>query len=134
MLTTVKGEDDTRKEVDVSETVKQQAKMTNKTDPEPPKASPANTLPLEKEMDIQENFEIFRYLAEAMAKCLLDDPEMRSLLSAAMTKIANERPKNNLALLLKQSAEKLKKDFDLEAVAHFVSMTASKDQNITKSR
>ena len=79
-------------------------------------------------MDIQENFEIFRYLAEAMAKCLLDDPEMRSLLMAAMTKIANERPKNNLALLLKQSAERLKKDFDLEAMAHFVSMTPANDQ------
>lgn len=77
---------------------------------------------------MQEHSEFFESLAEAMAKCLLDDTEMRSLLSAAMTKIANERPKKHLALLLGNFAEKLTTDSCLEPVAYLVSMTPSNDR------
>ena len=106
----IKGGEHIHKEANTPEALQQQAEMPNGTDPEPSKASPANTLPLNKEIELQENFETFRYLAEAMARCLLDDAEMRSLLSAAMSKVTNERSKNNLTYLLKQSAEKMTKD------------------------
>ncbi len=63
-----------------------------------------------------------------MAKCLLNDTEMRSLLSGAMTQIANEQPKKKLALLLGHFAEKLTTDSSLEPTACFVSITPSNDR------
>ena len=125
----IKGGEHLDKEADTPELLEQQADMPEETNPEPSKASLVHTIDPNKEIEMQENFEVFKYLAEAMAKCLLDDTEMRSLLSAAMSKLTNERSKNNLAYLLTQSAEKLTKDFTLEAVANFVSMTPSDDQD-----
>ena len=72
--------------------------------------------------------EVSDSLVEATGECLLDDPEMRSLLSAAMTKINNERLKNNLAILLEDFAHGLTKDASLKYVGVFVSVTPSNDR------
>ena len=129
MLITIKGEEDTRKEVDVPEAVEQQAELPKEMLPEPSNASPGHTLPLTQELDMQENIKAFESLAEATAKCLLDDNEMRSLLSAATTKVSNERLTTNLVILLKDFAQRLTTDSSLESVAHFVSVRPSDDQN-----
>lgn len=68
------------------------------------------------------------WLVEATGECLLDDPEMRSLLSAVMIKITTERLKKNPAILLEDFAHGLTTDASLEAVRHFVSVTPSKDR------
>ena len=67
-------------------------------------------------------------LVEATGVCLLDDPEMRSLLSAAMTKITTERLKKNLAILLEDFAHGLTTDATLESVGHCVSLIPSEDR------
>lgn len=71
---------------------------------------------------MQDNIETFESVTEATAKCLLDDSEIRSLLSAATTKIANERLKKNLAILLEDCAHSLITDSDLQSLGHFVSV------------
>ena len=76
---------------------------------------------------MSEYIETSEWLVEATGKCLLDNPEMRSLLSAAMTKITTERLKKNLAILLQDFAHGLTTDASLESVGHFVSVTPSKD-------
>lgn len=123
MLMMIKGEEHIPKETDTPEAFEEQAEMPKEKNPETSMASPANILPLSKEIDMQDNLEIFMSLAEDMAKCLLDDTEMRFLLSAAMGKIANVRLKRNLAILLEDFALRLTAVSNLESVAHFVSLT-----------
>ncbi len=55
MLITIKGEEDTRKEVDVPDAVEQQAEMPKETNPETSMASLVHTIHLIKRHDLREN-------------------------------------------------------------------------------
>ena len=75
---------------------------------------------------MSEYIETSEWLLEATGKCQLDDLEMQSLLSAAMTKLTTERLKKNLAILLEDFAHGLTTGASLESVGYFVSVTPSK--------
>ena len=123
----VKGDEDTRKEVDVPEAVQQGTKRPKGRRPKPSKTSPAHTSLLTRQINMQDDTGVSNSLVEAIAKCLLKDSEIRFSLSVAMTKMANERLKRNLATLLKNFAFGIS-DFSLHSLAHFVSVTAPKDR------
>lgn len=74
---------------------------------------------------MQDDIQTSKSLAEATAECLLNDSEMRSLLSAAMTKMINDRLKKNLAILLENFAHGLTTGSNLQSLGHFVSETPS---------
>ncbi len=90
-------------------------------DAESSKSSEAHFAALTESHTPPENSEAFMFFIESISRCLLDDTEMKSLLSAAINKIAAIRLKINLAILLEDFAQRLTTDRKMEAIGHFVS-------------